>query len=112
MKLNFFTLLFLGIPFLILSLSISVSASLNYSSMWSQNLTGASIDPAIAFGDIDNDGDSDLITIGCLNGDDDVSCNSYTQTKIYTNNGTTLTENQTWQQNLKIFELTSISVGL
>jgi PGF-pre-PGF domain-containing protein len=74
------------------------SIGLIRNSTWSYNLTGA-FHSSLAWGDVDNDGDLDLISTGCISGGD-ASCTGVDKTRIYINNGTTLTENQTWQQNL------------
>jgi len=87
------------ILFVMFSLSF-VSAALTYSEQWSWNLTGMPANPAIAFGDIDNDGDLDLLTIGCAFGTHDGTCNTFEKSRVYINNGTSLVENETWQQNL------------
>ncbi len=57
------------------------------SSAWQQNLTNSS--GSLALGDIDNDGDLDLVISSIEE--------SGGGTKIYINNGTTLIENSTWQ---------------
>jgi len=74
---------------------------LNESEQWQSNLTAVSWSSSV-FGDIDNDGDSDLVAIGY-----GVSYSS----KIYLNNGTTLTENSTWQQNLTQVHDGSLAFG-
>jgi len=98
-------LLIIVIFFVILFLSFDlVSASsvgLIENSIWQRNLTGVS-GSSSAFGDIDNDGDLDMF----LSGD---GIGGVLFAKIYINNGTTLIENQTWQQNLSEMSLGSIS---
>jgi PGF-pre-PGF domain-containing protein len=81
---------------------------LNESQQWQENFTGVEFS-STAFGDIDNDGDLDLASIGCTwygaGG-----CTSYVS-KIYINNGTTLRENSTWQQNLTAINYGSVAFG-
>ncbi len=81
---------------------------LNESRQWQENLTGVEFS-STAFGDIDNDGDLDLASIGCTwyGGG---GCTSYVS-KIYINNGTTLRENSTWQGNLTAMNYGSIVLG-
>jgi hypothetical protein len=100
---NLFLLFFVVIIFFISSVS-STQTYLNESEQWQQNLSRG-IYSALAWGDIDSDGDTDLILTkgGPL---------PNTQfSKIYINNGTTLNENQTWQQNLTAVRYGSLSLG-
>lgn len=65
--------------------------SLVENSTWEGNLTGAALS-SLALGDINNDNLLDLVLTG-YNGSSGI-------TKIYINNGTSLVENFTWQQNI------------
>lgn len=76
---------------------INNGTSLAENVTWQQNLTGV-LHSSIALGDIDRDNDLDLIIMGCSDGDTQ-GCNSYEQVRVYINNGTSLVENVTWQQN-------------
>ena len=76
---------------------INNGTNLNENSSWQQNLTGVG-HGSTAWGDIDNDGYLDLIISGCTSAT--TSCNGNLIAKIYMNNGTSLNENTTWQQNL------------
>jgi len=71
---------------------------------WEQNLTNSST--SLALGDIDNDGDLDLVISGIGEGAGG--------TKIYINNGTAFNENSTWQSVLMnpLFLDESASVAL
>ncbi len=86
--------------------------SFRENSTWQQNLTGIDYG-SLMFGDIDNDGDLDLVLTGCNAGADAVSSctNGYDITKIYENNGTSFRENSTWQQNLTAVYRSSLSFG-
>ncbi|MDP3734492.1 MAG: FG-GAP-like repeat-containing protein [Nanoarchaeota archaeon] len=72
-------------------------------SIWQQGLT-ALFESSLAWGDVDNDNDLDLITVGDKAGSTYVS-------KVYINNATSLEENSTWQKNLLGTEYSSISLG-
>ncbi len=78
-------------------------------STWQQNLTGVNRGSS-TLGDLDNDGDLDLISTGCSNGGGAGTCNSY-HAFVYINNGTSLIENSTWQQNLTGIYYGSIALG-
>lgn len=78
-------------------------------STWQQNLTPVRFG-AMALGDIDNDGYSDIISTGCLN-DGANDCENGVIAKIYLNNGTSLIENSTWEQNLTGVGLSSVAWG-
>jgi hypothetical protein len=102
---------------IIITLAILSFVSLNFISSflvenqtWEQNLTSSDVHDAIAFGDIDNDDDLDMIQTGCGNGDL-LSCSIAGKTRIYINNETTLVENQTWQQNLTTTNVGAIALG-
>jgi PGF-pre-PGF domain-containing protein len=94
---------FLWILLIILFLASYVNAQpyLTENQTWQQNLTKVIFSSTI-FGDIDNDGDLDLVVIG----ECDSGCYS---TKVYINNGTSLIENQTWEQNLTNLQYGSLA---
>ncbi|MFA5887255.1 MAG: VCBS repeat-containing protein [Candidatus Nanoarchaeia archaeon] len=71
---------------------------LNENITWGQNLTGIG-HGSTAWGDINSDGNLDLVLSGCTNARD-LSCNGQLLSKVYINNGTVLVENISWQQNL------------
>ena len=76
---------------LLISLGIASAApSFEENSTWQSNITEVQ-QGSTNLGDIDNDGDLDLILIG-------VGVSNHA--KVYTNNGTTFNENTTWQNNL------------
>jgi PGF-pre-PGF domain-containing protein len=103
-----FILLWILAIMIFLSNSTIAQSYLTENQTWQQNLTKISYG-SLAFGDIDNDGNLDLALIGCNNAPSN-TCDGYIS-KIYINNGTTLTENQTWQQNLVSVNRGSMSLG-
>jgi len=82
---------------------INNGTSLVESEEWGGNITQVGRSAA-AWGDVDNDGDLDLIITGTVDGNLGVS-------KIYTNNGTSLIENHTLQQDLSDIYNGDISWG-
>ncbi|MBN2042338.1 MAG: VCBS repeat-containing protein [Candidatus Aenigmarchaeota archaeon] len=86
--------------------------SFKENSTWKDNLTNVHYG-SIAFGDIDNDGDLDLVLTGCSSGGGySENCDDNKQeTFIYINNGTSFVENATWQQNVEKVWRGSISFG-
>ncbi len=65
---------------------------------------------SVVFGDIDNDGDSDIIISGCSGGGA-TTCTTIGKTRVYENNGTSFNENSTWQQNLTNASWSSLAFG-
>ena len=88
--------------------SVNAQPYLTENSTWQQNLTGVQWS-SLAWGDVDNDGDLDLALTGCTHVSS--SCDSYLS-KIYINNGTSLIENSTWQQNLTDLNRGSLAWGM
>ena len=88
------TLLFIMFLLIIvwINLAYATQTYLNESYQWEQNLTKVDLS-ALTFGDIDNDGDLDLVLSGEISGAGTIS-------KVYLNNETSLVENSQWQQNL------------
>lgn len=93
------------LTFLIVLLSGSTLANtyLNENSTWQSNLT-AVYKGAIALGDIDGDGYSDLVSTGVGEG-------GIVYSKVYINNGSSLIENSTWQDNLTAVTYSSVAFG-
>jgi len=96
--------------FLVIFLSFLVNASLVENSVWQNNLTGSTYFNSVAFGDIDNDNDLDMIQTGCSSGSL-LSCSTADTTRIYINNGTSLIESFQWRQNLTAVGDSSIALG-
>lgn len=72
---------------------INNGTSLEENHTWQENLSGVAYS-SIAFGDVDNDGHLDLAMTGSNDGSNGL------ESKIYTNNGSSLQENESWQANL------------
>ena len=83
---------------LLFSYTSASNISLIENSNWQNNLTGVRFSTTI-FGDINGDTYSDLVITGCLS-DGANDCKNGVISKIYINNGTTLTESWQWEQNL------------
>ena len=76
---------------------------------WSSNLTGI-FHSSLVLGDIDGDGDYDMISMGCTAGGVD-TCTTADKIRVYINNGTTLIENSTWEQNTTNLGYGSLGLG-
>jgi len=109
MKRLFFLVVCISVILSILNFISASSIGLIENSTWQENLTAVRFS-ATVFGDIDNDGDLDLALTGCLNAGAS-NCDNGAISKIYLNNGTTLKENSTWQQNLTGVGYGSIAFG-
>src|SRR5688572_14786650 len=81
---------------------------LTENSSWSSGLTGLQWSSVVA-GDLNNDGTPDLVQIGCT-GSIATVCQGYL-VKVYTNNGTSFSENSTWQSNLTAVHYGSLALG-
>jgi len=96
--------------FLFIKIISASNVGLIENSTWEQNLTPVRFS-ATALGDINNDGRLDLVLMGCLPGAGGDDCDNGVISKIYINNGSTLTENLTWEQNLTNLGYGSLSLG-
>ena len=74
---------------------------------WAGNLTGMH-HSSLAVGDFNNDNTSDLVLVGCTAGA--VSSCTSVGAYVYIHNGTTLTHNLTWSQNLTAVGRSSIAI--
>jgi hypothetical protein len=61
-------------------------------------------------GDIDDDGDYDLVSMGCTVGGVD-TCTTADKIRIYINNGSTLNENLNWESNISNLGYGSLALG-
>jgi hypothetical protein len=110
MKRNNLSFLFICILIVIILINLTYAGDIGliYSEQWSWNLTGSSSANGAVFGDIDNDGDLDMISIGCASG---VPCTVADKSYVYINNGTSLIEDLTWEQNLSGVGSGSVALG-
>jgi hypothetical protein len=90
-------------------ISAANSVSLIRNVTWSANLSG-NFYSSLALGDIDNDEDADIVSMGCLTGGF-TDCTTADKIRIYINNGTTFNENSTWGQNTTNLGYGSLALG-
>jgi len=83
--------------------TLNVKGYLTENVRWENNLTSIRLS-SLSFGDINKDGFQDFIFVGNCG----IDCYS---SKIYINNGTSLVENSTWQQNLTGVYRSALSFG-
>ena len=91
------------------SLYYTGSIGLNRDTIWSTNLTGWR-HSSLTFGDIDNDGDYDMVAMGCTAGGVD-TCTTADKIRVYINNGTTFNENLAWEANTTNLGYGSLAFG-
>jgi len=89
-----FIILFFGVSFVSAS-----NVGLIEDTVWQGNLTGSNTGNGAVLGDIDGDGDLDLISIGCTKTINPCN-NNPDKPRVFTNNGSSFIENSTWQQEL------------
>lgn len=110
MKVYFLILTNLILGLMIFGSNVSaINVGLIRNSTWGENLTGER-HSSLVFGDLDNDGDLDLIVAGCSVGGVD-TCTTADKVKVYINNRTTFLESPTWEQNLASIGYGSLALG-
>ena len=92
-----------------LNLVSASSVGLIESVQWQGNLTGSNIGNGAVFGDIDNDGDLDMISIGCQTSIN--PCTTADKSYVWINNGTSFVEDLNWEQNLSGVGSGSLALG-
>lgn len=90
-------------------ISSSSKISLSRDNVWSINLSGVFYS-SLALGDIDNDGDYDMISMGCITGGF-TDCTIADKIRVYMNNGTTFKEDLSWETNTTNLGYGSLSLG-
>ncbi len=90
-------------------ISASSPVHLVRNNIWSLNLS-AVLHSSLVFGDIDGDGQQDLIAMGCTAGGVD-TCTTTDKIRVYINNRTTFNENLTWESNTTNLGYGSLALG-
>ena len=106
------SIIYVGIFFLAVALLSLIYASSVYFSEdihWYSNMT-AVFHSSLVSGDINNDGDYDIIAMGCTAGGVD-TCTTADKIRVYINNQTTFNENSTWESNTTNLGYGSLALG-
>ncbi|MFA5887804.1 MAG: FG-GAP-like repeat-containing protein [Candidatus Nanoarchaeia archaeon] len=88
---------------------INNGTSLIDNTIWDSNLTGVNR-ASLALKDINNDGNLDLILVGCSSGGGNGDCSSR-KAFVYINNGTTFNDNINWSTNITGIYYGSLALG-